>query len=138
MSKTLKTTAEIRMAKNLLDTFEKSVVRVLQGSLFKGVSMSEKILYITEMSNAKSNLWEKVYRTYPEVIGKSIEIGLWKMCKSTINGKYYFRAYCNPCLNKKRNQLREEKQNYKKWKRDKNKAYYIRYSSSEPSAIKNK
>lgn len=47
----------------------------------------------------------------------------WKKAKSTLNGKYYYRAYCNICLNKIRNQLREFKIGYKLWKKEKNRKY---------------
>lgn len=50
----------------------------------------------------------------------------WKMTKSTLNGKYYYRAYCNKCLNKIRESLRKSRPKYKTWKSEKNKNYLKR------------
>lgn len=55
----------------------------------------------------------------------------WKKCKSTINGKMYYRAYCNPCLNKKRLALRMSKPNFKAYKADRNRRYYLKYKQKD-------
>lgn len=50
-----------------------------------------------------------------------------KLFRTTYNkkvGKYYYRSYCNQCLNKKRNENRISKIGYRVWKAEKWRKYY--------------
>jgi len=49
----------------------------------------------------------------------------WRMYKSNLNGKYYYRTYCNQCLNRIRNVSRGGI-SYKEWRKNKNAKYYYK------------
>lgn len=75
MTKTYPTTPEIRAAKYLITELERSTEKLFKGSWFSRPTFKEKLDYVKEMAFARNNLWECVYRTYPESKGKTISVG---------------------------------------------------------------
>lgn len=73
-TKTYKVSITIRVKKFLLNELEGSADKVLKSSLFRRVSIEEKLLFLREIANARSSLWEQVYLEYPELVGKNLSV----------------------------------------------------------------
>lgn len=72
--KKLPTTDLIRELYYVVKTLEKNLPKVLRGSFFRKRAIDDIVRYISQIGVAKANLWQEIYRNYPEAIGKDGQV----------------------------------------------------------------
>ena len=70
------TTQNIRYLERQLLELQELLEKSIRPVLFwkKSVNIQDKIALVKEVGIARSNLWEAVYREYPETLGKSLSL----------------------------------------------------------------
>lgn len=68
------TTQTIRVYRTLLTELETNASKILTGSFLKPTTFQDRMTFVKEIAHTRSSLWEEVYKTYPEALGKDITI----------------------------------------------------------------
>jgi hypothetical protein len=76
MKKRLPSTVIIQEAKEVLDTLEGTLPKVISQPFWKKkIPMEDKIAFLKEMGSLRANIWRVVEKEYPEIKGKTYTVG---------------------------------------------------------------
>lgn len=73
------TTPLIRSRFSNFTILRDSLDKVLKGTIFNRPSMAEKLEYMQAMAHARSEMWEIVYKEYPMLLGKEVNLSETKI-----------------------------------------------------------
>lgn len=74
LKKEYKSTFTIMAHRNRLNLLKESLEKLLKPSLFKRISLNDRLIVIKEVADAEARLWDAVFTEYPFLRNKEVSI----------------------------------------------------------------
>lgn len=71
------TTPKIRTYIEVYNSLENATAKILLPKIWeRKMDIVDKILFLKAKGSAKSDLWEEIYKEYPEIVGKTASVSI--------------------------------------------------------------